>query len=217
MKSGRSARTATERRSSGMPCEDRGQGIGDGAPLGGFGVEVEGAADHHGAEVEGPGDRRGDHHQAERGALVGAGEVGVALGVEGVGAGAGADVDGADCEEAGQLGSACSSAPFFGCFARVAAGDLGLGALRDPGQLAGQARGQGGFDLGQALGAVFAAELEEQRAVWRRLGSRCRRSSLGALGSWASVVGQAPPRGAGGGLEGVARGRRWRLRGRSRG
>ena len=68
VKSGRSSFSATERRSSGMPCEDRRQGVGDGVDLGGFGVDVEGGADDDGAEVEGAGDRRGDDRQAESGA-----------------------------------------------------------------------------------------------------------------------------------------------------
>ena len=51
---------ATERMSSGMPSRMRRAGVGDGADLGGFGVDVEGGPDHHRAEVEGAGDRRGD-------------------------------------------------------------------------------------------------------------------------------------------------------------
>ena len=76
--------------------EDLRQRVGDDVALGGCGVEEERVADDDGAEVEGAGDRRGDDGEAQRGAFVGAGEVGLAVGVEGVGAGAGADGDGAD-------------------------------------------------------------------------------------------------------------------------
>ena len=61
-----------------MPCEDLGQGVGDGGDLGGFGIDVERGADDDVAEVIGAGDGRGDHGEAERGALVGAGEVDLA-------------------------------------------------------------------------------------------------------------------------------------------
>ena len=63
--------------------EDLRDRVGDGADLGGLGVDVEGVPDHDGAEVEGTGDRGGDDRQAQRGAFVGAGEVGLALDVEG--------------------------------------------------------------------------------------------------------------------------------------
>ena len=71
------------------PFEDLGQRVRDGGDLGGFGVDVEGGADDDVAEVIGPGDRRGDHGEAERGALVGTGEVDLAGEVDGVVAGAG--------------------------------------------------------------------------------------------------------------------------------
>ena len=61
-----------------------GQGIRDGGDLGRFGIDVKGGADDDVAEVKGPGDRGGDDRQAERGALVGAGEVDVAGNVDGV-------------------------------------------------------------------------------------------------------------------------------------
>ena len=76
--------------------EDLGQGIGDGGDLGGFGVDLERGPDDDVAEVIGARDRRGDHREAERGALVGAGEVDLAGDVDGVGAGAGAGDRGAD-------------------------------------------------------------------------------------------------------------------------
>ena len=74
----------------GDAAEDQGKRVGDGGDLGGLGVDPEGGADDDVAEVIAAGDRRGDHHQAERGALVGAGEVDLAGEVERVGAGAGA-------------------------------------------------------------------------------------------------------------------------------
>ena len=81
--------------------EDLGQGVGDGGDLGGFGVDVERRPDHDVAEVIGTGDRRGDHREAERGALVGAGQVDLARNVEGVGAGSRAGHGGADLRSRG--------------------------------------------------------------------------------------------------------------------
>ena len=62
VKLGRSARTATERRSSGHAVEDLRQRIGDDADLGGDGVEEDGAAADHRAEVKGPGNGGDDRH-----------------------------------------------------------------------------------------------------------------------------------------------------------
>ena len=84
--------------------EDLGQGVGDGGDLGGFGVDVERGPDDDVAEVIGARDRRGDHREAERGALVGAGEVDLAGEVDGVGAGAGAGLGGADLARRGAAG-----------------------------------------------------------------------------------------------------------------
>ncbi len=107
--------------------------------LGGFGVDVEGGANDDGAEVKGAGHRRGDDRQAERGAFVGAGEVGVAADVEGVGPAPAPTVDRADftC----QPGSWALPARglLVGGFAGFGGGDLGLGAVGDAGEPAGQA------------------------------------------------------------------------------
>ena len=91
--------------------EDLRQGIGDGGDLGGFGIDVEGDADDDVAEVIGTGDRRGDHGEAQRGALVGAGEVDLAGEVDGVGAGAGAGLSGADLagRRAARVGLLCEA------------------------------------------------------------------------------------------------------------
>ena len=94
--------------------EDLGEGIGDGAPLGADRVDVERGPDHDGAEVKGAGDRRGDDHHAERGGFVGAGEVGVAGGVEGVGPAPAPTLTRAELEAAGQLGLCCSRMPSSG-------------------------------------------------------------------------------------------------------
>ena len=94
--------------------EDLGQGIGDGGDLGGFGIDVKGRPDDDVAEVIGAGDRRGDHGEAERRALVGAGEVDLAGDVDGVGAGAGAGDRGAD------LGGGGAARVGLLCQARVA-------------------------------------------------------------------------------------------------
>ncbi len=80
----------------GDALEDLGQRGADGGDLGGFGVDVEAFADDDVAEVIAAGDGGGDEDEAERGALVGAGEVDLAGEVEGVGAGAGAGGEFAD-------------------------------------------------------------------------------------------------------------------------
>ena len=78
------------------PADDRGHRFGVGKDVGVERVDVEGDADDDGAVVIGTGERRGDNDEGERGALEGPGEVDLAEGVEGVGAGAGGDVGGAD-------------------------------------------------------------------------------------------------------------------------
>ena len=60
------------------------------------GIDVKRRPDDDVAEVIGARDRRGDHGEAERGALVGAGEVDLAGDVEGVGARPGPGHRGAD-------------------------------------------------------------------------------------------------------------------------
>ena len=140
----------------------------------------------------------------------------MALGVEGGGAGAGADVDVPTCEAAGQVGSIRSRAPLFGLFARVGLGDLGLGAVGDAGQLGREARRQGGFDPGQALGAVFAGELEEEAGCRRRRRDSVPALSLGRLASASPLPGRRRRPGrrwSGSSL----RGRRLRLRRRAPG
>ena len=89
---------------------------------------------------------------AERGALVGAGQVGVARGVVGGWAGAGGGVDRADFEAAGQLGSACSRAPCWGLRACAAWRSRPRAACATPGQLGRQPRRQGGFEAAPGAG-----------------------------------------------------------------
>ena len=114
--------------------EDLGQGIGDGGDLGGFGIDVERRPDDDVAEVIGAGDRRGDHREGERGALVGAGEVDLAGEVDRVGAGAGAGLGGAD------LGGRRAARVCLLCEARVAGlrrgGEGGVGAVGNPARVA---------------------------------------------------------------------------------
>ena len=62
-------------------------------------VDVEGDPDDDDAVVVGPGERRRDRDQRERRALERPGQVHLADGVEGVAAGAGGDVGGADLAE----------------------------------------------------------------------------------------------------------------------
>ena len=59
-------------------AEDVGDRVRRGVDAGRFGVDEQRHPDHDRAEVEGPGDRGGDHRQRERRALIGAGEVGLA-------------------------------------------------------------------------------------------------------------------------------------------
>ena len=113
-RAGRASRRPSAGR-AGCPARIVGQRVGDGVDLGGFGVDVEGGADDDGAEVEGAGDRRGDDRQAERGAFVGAGEVGVCRGRRrGSGRRRRRPSTVPTSEAAGQLGSACSALPAFG-------------------------------------------------------------------------------------------------------
>ena len=77
-------------------AEDVRDRVGDGVDLRRFGIEEERHPDDDGAEVEGPGERRGDDHERERRALVGAGEVGLAVDLQRRGAGAGGDRGDAD-------------------------------------------------------------------------------------------------------------------------
>ena len=77
-------------------ADDLGHRFGVGDHVGVEGVDVEGDADDDGAVVIGAGEGRGDRDQAEGRALEGPGQVDLADGVEGVGAGAGGDVGGAD-------------------------------------------------------------------------------------------------------------------------
>ena len=130
--------------------EDRGDRIGDRPDLGRLGVHVEGVADDDGAEVEGTGDRRGDDGQAERSALVRAGQVDAARDVERSRAGAGGDVDAADPRRGrargrGQLRPAGRARGL---------GQRRLGAVGNAGELCEQALGEGRVDAGQPLGAV---------------------------------------------------------------
>ena len=110
-KSGRSSSTRIERRRSGMPSRIWGRGSETAVTWAVVGIDVEGRPDDDVAEVIGAGDRRGDHREAERRALVGAGEVDLAGEVDGVGAGAGAGDRGADLASGGTARVACSASP----------------------------------------------------------------------------------------------------------
>ncbi len=158
--------------------EDLREGIGDDVALGGFGVDEEGVSDDHGAEVEGAGHRRGDDRHRQRGAFVGAGEVGVAVGVEGVGARAGADGDRADPGGGGQDGDGLLGGAALGGGGR----QCGLGAVGDADELGGEALGQGRFQGAQFLFAVGAGDVEGEGAGGAGGAVRCRRSASGRRG-----------------------------------
>ena len=83
-------RSGSSAGAAGCPARIWGSGIGDGGDLGVLGIDVKRRADDDVAEVIGTGDRGGDHREAERRALVGAGEIDLAGDVDGVVAGAGA-------------------------------------------------------------------------------------------------------------------------------
>jgi hypothetical protein len=132
--------------------EDVGHRIGDDLDLGGDRVDHQFGPHHDVAEVEGTGLGRGDEGEGERGALVGAGEVGLGGGVEGGGADAGADVDLADV-----AGGRAAGVVELGLGAAGGGGDRGDRGVRALGyafQRAEQALGQGRLDPGQLLFVV---------------------------------------------------------------
>ena len=112
------------------------------------------------AEVEGTGDGRGDEGEAERRALVGTGEVGLAGGVEGAGAGAGAAVTVPIWLAAGQEGLASSAAPLL----PMARGDRGVRAVGDALQRGGEALRRGQVDGAEFLFAVVAGQVQDEGA-----------------------------------------------------
>ena len=71
----------------GDALKDLGERIGDRGDLGGFGIDAQGGTDDDVAEVIATGDRRSDDREAERRAVVGAGEIGLTGQKERVGAG----------------------------------------------------------------------------------------------------------------------------------
>ena len=62
---------------------------------------------------------------------------------------------------------------------------------------------QGGVDAGEALGAVFAGELQDEGRVGAGLGVDRAGVEGRGVGRWASAAGQAPPPGAAVVCEGV--------------
>ena len=141
VKPGRFSSMRIERRRRGMPSRILGEGIGDGGDLGGFGVDVKGGPHHGVAEVIGTGDGGGDHGEGKWGAPVGAGEVDLALHVDGVGAGAGSHRGGAD--QGGRQDS-WGGPPLQGQSSPVGRPPRSqLGAVGDPGEGGGEA-GWGG-------------------------------------------------------------------------
>ena len=117
-------------------ADDRGHGFGVGDDVGVERVDVEGDPDDDGAVVIGAGQGRGDRDQAERRALERAGQVDLADRVEGMGAGAGGDVGGADLRGGRAARGRLLGAP-GGLRGR---GDRGLRAVGDAAQVGGQAR-----------------------------------------------------------------------------
>ena len=159
-------------------ADDRGHRFGVGDDVGVERVDVEGDPDDDGAVVVGPGEGRGDRDQAESGApLKGPAMIDLADRVEGVGAGAGGDVGGADFRaRPGSSGWPARLRP--GVLRR--GGDRGLRAVGDAAQVGGQARRHGEVELAEELVAVFAVELQGEGAERRRRsGWRCRRRGSG--------------------------------------
>ena len=109
-------------------------------------------------------------------------------------------------EEAGQEGLACSSAPAF-AFARPAAAIWASEHSATPASLPIRPGGRVTFEAVEFLGAVFAAQLQDEGAVGAGLGGFGAGGEARAGWAPAASVGQAPPPGLGD-LEGVGRGRR---------
>ena len=157
-------------------ADDLRDGFGVGDDVGVGGVDVEGDSDHDGAVVIGAGEGRGDRDEAQRGALEGAGQVDLAGGVEGVGAGAGGDVGGADLRGGGAAGVG-----LLDCGRGLGRRrDVGFGAVGDAVQVGGEAGGQGEVQLAEVLVAVFAVELQGE--VGEGAGGRVVRCPLRGSG-----------------------------------
>ena len=125
---------------------------------------MKGNPDHDDPVVVGAGERRGDRHEAQRGALDRSGQVHLPVGVERVGAGSGSDVRSPDLAWRGQLGAACSARP--GCSA--AAAIARLRAVGDPSQVAGESRRHPEVEVAEELVPVVAVKLEVKELKSRR-------------------------------------------------
>ena len=142
------------------------QRVGDGGDLRGLGVDVDRDPDRDHAEVVGAGDGRDRGHEAQRRALVGAGQVDLAGDVDGMGAGAGAGDRGADLAggRAGRRGLLGGARVAGGAQAR----DRRLRAVGDALELARNPGRCRHLRAGEVLVAVVAAELQRERAVRAR-------------------------------------------------
>ena len=133
--------------------------------LGRFGVDVQRRPDHDGVEVEGTGDRRGDEHHADRRALVGAGEIRLAVGVERRRSGAG--VDSARAHLA--VGRTTRGGELRCAGAVRGRRDARLRAVLDALQLRHHPGRQVDVDLADLLGAVGPRDVQLERAERARL------------------------------------------------
>ena len=141
----------------------RGRAVCFGSPA--HRVEGQRDPDHDRAGVEGPGHRGGDRDDAQRVAVVGAGEVEGAADVGELAADPGARGRGAD--PAGRRAGGMVELFLSAVLSRAALGlgDRGLGAVGDAGEAGEHAGGQGGRELGQVLFAVAAGDPHLKGAV----------------------------------------------------
>ncbi len=140
--------------------QDRRQRIGDRVQLGGRRVDVDRGAHRHVAEVEGPGHRRGDDRHAQRGAFVGAGQVGLSCShVEGIARARSRD-HGADLA-VGRTGGR-GQLPRARARRRRDRRQDGVGAVGDAGEFAGQPQRRVDRDPGELRCARVAGHLQRK-------------------------------------------------------
>ena len=161
----------------GYALQDRGQRVALDGDLSGVLIDVESGANDDGTEIEGARDRGGHDREAERRAVVGSREVGMACGVER------STRSRADIDRSHFAGSGTARGGLLG-FAFVVFGrfDLRLGAQRDTSELAGQALWQRHVKTLEDLRAVFAFKLEHERAVGPRGSFERSRDEPGMVG-----------------------------------
>ncbi len=184
--------------------QDRRQGVALHRHLAACDVDVHRLADENRAEVEGAGEGGDDHRQGEGGAVVGAGEVGVAGDVQGAGAGAEGDVDAAYLRGRGAGGVGL----LLGARLGRGGGEGRLIAVGDAGEAAEQARRRDHREARELLGAVLPGEVEDEGRVGAGLGGDGAGVEGGFVGGPCGIAGAGAAVRAGGDLIGVGGRRR---------